>query len=439
MARLLLVTLISAVTLLTAGCSSETSEGSTPPPPTATATATADAASVESPASEDVAPQISSVVADDGTTVLAIPDGALPPGTSLADVRVTARSPQDLEIPTGAIAPIASFALEPDGLILNEPALLSVQLPLDSVSGPITVVHRSGDQSELITDVALEIDREHELVTATFEVGHFSEAFYYSNSALFDTEITRPGDVTFGDSFETTITVTAPSSPLSVRASGWIEQPEEPRRPGDYPLTEYGIGDSGWTVSGNLSAHAPLAPATVDNVPPPTFVQGGTYTARVTLTCDGIGFGFYDYRSQVEFERTRTSISEDGSSYQDDPTSEFAGGYTSAGMSCVAPTIVASAAPPFTTYTLSPALPGTSNDYSWWGEDCGSVTGSSTPQLEWKHGDDESCIHTEEGHPYSVITLQVIGTIAETGTTFILRCDYYGAASGRSPSSCKLR
>lgn len=89
----------------------------------------------------------------------------------------------------------------------------------------------------------------------------------------------------------------------------------------------------------------------------------------------------------------------------------------------VAPRIVASAAPPITTYTLSPEVPSATH-YAWSGADYGSVTGSTTNTVVWNHRED-GCEHAGEAHPDTQITVLI------SAESFELRCKYRSAASGK--------
>jgi len=444
MSRLLLVALISAAALLAASCSGETSEGSSPPMSTTTATATSAATSPPTPSTtpDDTAPAVAHVVASDGTTTLAISESALPPGASLDDVRITARMAEEIKTPEGAVAPVASIVMEPDGLVLNEPAFLSVELPIESATSPLSVLHVSGDQVELITDLALEFDPAGEFVTVTFPVEHFSQARVYSSRAHFTVEVTEPEQRVIGDSFEVRVTVTANREPIEV---SWAYDIIEPGVYGSFgplgpPSRTYEMTDSDWTISGTMNASGPLEPALREDAPPPTLLYGDTYTADITLTCARSGYGRYYYAPKMEFERLETSIDDGQPTYDwGGPKPATATAAAFGAVSCGIPAIEASAWPPITTYTLSPPLTGPFNfiEYDWWGWDCGSATGQGIPQLVWKHGDDESCIHTEEAHPNTVISVKVTAEIAETDTHFILVCQYNGAASGRTWHTCE--
>ena len=99
------------------------------------------------------------------------------------------------------------------------------------------------------------------------------------------------------------------------------------------------------------------------------------------------------------------------------------------------PKIVASAAPPLTTYTLSPEIPSATH-FVWSGADCGSVTDSIKSTMVWDHGR-EGCEHAGEAHPGTEITALVNGTFPISGESFELRCTYVSAASGEG-EECTL-
>ena len=65
-------------------------------------------------------PEDETVTSGDGLAQLTIPDGALPDGTSAADLRITSQP----ELLGGAI--LAAYQLEPRGLVFNQPVTLAV-------------------------------------------------------------------------------------------------------------------------------------------------------------------------------------------------------------------------------------------------------------------------------------------------------------------------
>jgi hypothetical protein len=91
---------------------------------------------------------------------------------------------------------------------------------------------------------------------------------------------------------------------------------------------------------------------------------------------------------------------------------------------CKLPPIVASAAPPITTYTID-LNPADGFSFAWSGADCGTTAGSDTNTFVWSHGD-ESCKHTEEAHAGTQISLLI------SSDKFQARCSYISAASGTS-------
>lgn len=99
--------------------------------------------------------------------------------------------------------------------------------------------------------------------------------------------------------------------------------------------------------------------------------------------------------------------------------------------------IKATAAPPFTTYTLSPGIPVGASFFAWSGANCGSVTGSTTSTMVWDHGG-AGCAHAGEAHPDATISLLLTGTFPISGGSFELRCIYTGAASGEGPECTRM-
>ena len=107
--------------------------------------------------------------------------------------------------------------------------------------------------------------------------------------------------------------------------------------------------------------------------------------------------------------------------------------------------ILAEAAPPLTTYTVSSftSFRGGVSSFEWSGPNCGSATGSTTSTLVWDHGG-EGCEHTGEDHPDATIFLYITGDLPTSDAVFAmtgaseksveLECTYTGAASGAGPS-----
>ena len=100
------------------------------------------------------------------------------------------------------------------------------------------------------------------------------------------------------------------------------------------------------------------------------------------------------------------------------------------------PKIVASAAPPLTTYTLSPEIPS-ATFFSWSGANCGSTTGITAKTMVWDHGG-EGCEHAGLPHLDATISLFMTGTFPISGEVFELRCNYTGAASGEGGSCTRI-
>ena len=158
-----------------------------------------------------------------------------------------------------------------------------------------------------------------------------------------------------------------------------------------------------------------------------------------SFTCNGEGDFLIGFNGTVgaHIRLSTTIVAPDNSS--SGPSESIAWTTQSAsvggGANCVMPAIVASAAPPITTYTLSPELSGGAIQYAWSGADCGTATGSTSNTYVWSHGADD-CEHAGEAHSDTEISVLVTKTSAEAGETIELRCTYVSAASGTG-SKCE--
>lgn len=364
------------------------------------------------PAERDVA----TVESEAGSAVLSIPAGALPQGVTSDDIQIHEVSDDsDSFIVTEGHPPLAVYQLEPDGLQLSEPVTLTVRLQIEDPSGELIAVLVSGDEAEVITDLESEFDPENNILTASMQLTHFSKV-WLAVGGMFEIEVnTSATEIPFGGEFTATLTVT---------------RIPEPGQGGDvvYGYFFY-LADTPWSVEGSLKPHGPVAPAEVEI--PRRSVSTRTFTdAPRDFECAAAGGSFLTYRGAVFYQLLSTS--------SPDPkpltTGDVVRGYSDL-LECVMPKIVASAAPPFTTYTLSPEIPS-ATFFAWSGADCGSITNSNTNTMVWNHGE-EDCEHAGEAHPTTEISVFVSGTLPVSGESFELRCTYRSAASGEG-KKCAL-
>jgi hypothetical protein len=193
-------------------------------------------------------------------------------------------------------------------------------------------------------------------------------------------------------------------------------------------------------LEGSFEASGPIKPSEVEDAPPLTTLSGDTFAYAVPAeefecTSGGSANVKYDgtarYHAATVFVDSVGRVDDEGLENRTEFTTE-----SSESVQCVMPRIAASAAPPFTTYTLSPGIPGGTTSFGWSGANCGSVTGSTTNTMVWDHGS-EDCEHAGEAHPDATITLLVTGTFPVSGESFELNCTYTSAASGEGPD-CTL-
>ena len=161
----------------------------------------------------------------------------------------------------------------------------------------------------------------------------------------------------------------------------------------------------------------------------------GTIGANETKTFTGVRPGRYPIRLIPEPSGSDCTV--DGGSVQDIVVPAGGTASTSFSVTCVGPKISADAAPPLTTYTVSPGVPAGVSFFAWSGANCGSVTGSTTDTMIWDHGAAD-CEHAGVGHPDATISLFMSGQLPVSGRAFELRCTYPGALSGDGPECVRI-
>jgi len=134
------------------------------------------------------------VSSTDGIATLSVDVASLPEGVTLGDISVEAASIESDDSET----PMLAVRLLPDGLMLESPAVLTVELPR-SPEGGLVVVHTSTDSIEFLAGEFAEADG---VSTFTTEVEHFSIVTYidYEAAGFKPTVILAPGDVVEGQS-----------------------------------------------------------------------------------------------------------------------------------------------------------------------------------------------------------------------------------------------
>ena len=109
---------------------------------------------------------------------LEIPTCALPEGVIAADISVNL-IPLDQIPPVDGLAAVAGYELQPDGLQLLAPVLLTVQLAFAEIPPWLLPVHRSADAWELVTIVDSVSDPDTGTIVLSVQLLHFSNNYTY--------------------------------------------------------------------------------------------------------------------------------------------------------------------------------------------------------------------------------------------------------------------
>jgi hypothetical protein len=125
---------------------------------------------------ENEASDAATVSSSDGKAELTLAAGSLPEGISAEDLQIEWAVGSSTE----PGAPAVGVRLEPDGLILNEPASLRLELP-DTVGDQFAVVHVSGDGFEF-TDGEVEVAESRSFLVTS--INHFSKIAVYNVEGL---------------------------------------------------------------------------------------------------------------------------------------------------------------------------------------------------------------------------------------------------------------
>lgn len=375
----------------------------------------------------EVTPAVDAAVeSDDGRRTLDIPAGALPPGVAAEDIKIT-DSPGMLEASDGELA-LAVILLEPAGLEFSEPVTLTVRdLPMADPLQDLFVLHTFGDDAEIITDPVTVLDPQTNTLTASISITHFSIVGYYIGLDDLDGEITPENqDVNFGETFVVTVKITR-AKPAGTKLRSWTS-------PTTGVTYSYFHTDLPWTIEGDILGFGVVKPDKIDPLPALTTVTGRTFTIPdVMFECSGGGDTGVGYAAGARLP-VREVV--EPSQFPDGTETVFVSDHPGARVICLMPKIVASAAPPLTTYNISPDVPA-ATFYAWSGANCGSTSGTTTKTMVWNHGE-EGCEHAGEAHPDATISLFMSGTFPLSGDPWELRCNYTGAASGTGSSCTRI-
>ena len=177
-----------------------------------TATGLSDPAAVlaEGTAAAEASPE-AMIESGDALATLSLAPGSLPEGVALDDVRVEVMVTEDA-VPG---APLMALRLLPDGLVLAEPARLTVALP-EALDGGLMALHISGGSVEFLDG---EIQQDDEGFSLRTTIGHFSHIHFYDGKTFFDTSVSaNPDQVLVGETQRADVTITRKSG----RQSLWL-------------------------------------------------------------------------------------------------------------------------------------------------------------------------------------------------------------------------
>jgi hypothetical protein len=154
--------------------------------------------------------------------------GSLPEGVSSDDIQVAVLVDETAE----PGAPVMAVQLVPDGLVLAEPATLTISLP-ERLQGGFMAIHRSGDSIEFLDgDI---IPRDDGVISFETSVQHFSHlTFHDLGEALFVTSLlVSPEQVTVDQEHVAIATITANVVPVPI----WLPFESDPD--GTFRLLEF--------------------------------------------------------------------------------------------------------------------------------------------------------------------------------------------------------
>ena len=137
-----------------------------------------------------------------GTASLSLAPGSLPEGVPLDDVQVMVLVDEAAE----PGAPVVAVQLLPEGLVLTEPATLTVSLPATLESG-LMAIHQSGDSIEFVDG---EIQQDDDGVSSFLTpITHFSRFLIYEAPVFVTSVSWTPEQVSVGQTQTAQATITA--------------------------------------------------------------------------------------------------------------------------------------------------------------------------------------------------------------------------------------
>jgi hypothetical protein len=166
------------------------------------------------------------VASGDVSATLSLVPGSLPEGVSSDDVQVTVQVEESGE----PGAPRLAVQLLPDGLVLAEPATLTIPLP-EALQNGFMAIHTSGDSIEFLDgDI---IPRDNGVVAFEASVGHFSVVSFYDDSFVDVSLSVWPLPVAVGQQQAADALITYESAPVSL----WLRFGSDPE--GTVRLVEF--------------------------------------------------------------------------------------------------------------------------------------------------------------------------------------------------------
>lgn len=399
--------------LLFAACGG--SDDAETPEPTVTATASATPATTTATPDADQPITVSAPASSPsgGDVSIAIPKDALPQGVSPSDVKIEDITQDELAVTIEDADVISAYRLLPDGLVLSEPATVTLHVPAERLSGGLMLVHLTDEGLSPIDDLTVTIDDAGKIATIEATITHFSDLTALQTN-FFDIGLLIFDNVyKVGESFEVTILVSS-----TKRGWGYREDAEG--------ITMVKVQEPA-QLEGFWTGKSPaLTPNLVEDRPSFSPLESG-YSNTQVFTCEEEISGVsLTYRGSLYYALETQFVKDDGRR----DSIPVPGGWTEIQIleqepiECVlVPPIVAKLDAPITVFSID-VEPDAGYSFVWSGPNCGSVTGTSFREMIWEHGD-EDCEHAGETHDDVTISVLVV---AKDGREW--RCNYPGAASG---------
>ena len=232
------------------------------------------------------------LMSDDGTVEVTVPEGALPPGGKLADIKVSRVASAPAGVRIGEQEPALVYRLEPSGARFSKPLLLKLRgLPAQGAAGGalLALVSDAGDVELLDTTATYEADG----VTVTAAVPHFSYVHvggFRLAGAL----------STFGDALDNlnlgTLDEARVQAPFDALARTQVYATTPLDRRGERYLTL-----TRRILRGEFSATG-AAPERRADTPPETMMGAHEFLARTSFACTKPGKATIQYTATVTID-----------------------------------------------------------------------------------------------------------------------------------------